>query len=147
MEVGSCDGLQNEPGQIDCEPKLELIKRMADSGLRHIEATASVSPKWVPQMADHSAVMCGVHRDAGVRYSVLTPHLQGFEAAVAAQAPAISFAVYCNALRVFAWHRHAEQNAWWQRVLPGFVARCTPHCNLASDYFLVHIASRVTNQI
>jgi hydroxymethylglutaryl-CoA lyase len=62
--------------------KVELVHRLQAAGLKEIEVTSFVSPKWVPQMADNAEVMAGIHRDAGVRYSVLTPNLQGFEAAL-----------------------------------------------------------------
>ncbi|HSW15051.1 MAG TPA: hydroxymethylglutaryl-CoA lyase [Solimonas sp.] len=84
VEVGARDGLQNEPGVIATETKLALIGRLADAGLRHIEAAAFVSPKWVPQMADHEAVMRGLPRREGMVYSALTPNLKGYQAAVAA---------------------------------------------------------------
>lgn len=84
MEVGPRDGLQNEPGAVPTDVKIGLIDRLSDTGLRTIEATSFVSPKWVPQLADHAAVMLGLRRVAGVRYSALTPNLQGFAAAHAA---------------------------------------------------------------
>ena len=90
VEVGPRDGLQNESAVVATEVKLELIRRLADSGLRHIEATAFVSPRRVPQMADHDAVMRGVPRRAGLTYSALTPNLQGFEAALAAGADEVA---------------------------------------------------------
>jgi hydroxymethylglutaryl-CoA lyase len=90
VEVGPRDGLQNESAIVATEVKLELIRRLADSGLRHIEATAFVSPKRVPQMADHDAVMRGVPRRPGLTYSALTPNLQGFEAALAAGADEVA---------------------------------------------------------
>ena len=83
VEVGPRDGLQNEKQIIPTETKLELIERLASAGLRDIEVTSFVSPKWVPQMADHAAIMRGLKRRAGVNYAVLTPNLKGFEAAVA----------------------------------------------------------------
>ncbi|MGH8231641.1 MAG: hydroxymethylglutaryl-CoA lyase, partial [Steroidobacteraceae bacterium] len=86
VEVGPRDGLQNEAAVVPTDVKLELIRRLADSGLRHIEATAFVSARRVPQMADHDAVMRGVPRRPGLVYSALTPNLQGFEAALAAGA-------------------------------------------------------------
>jgi hydroxymethylglutaryl-CoA lyase len=86
VEVGPRDGLQNEAAIVPTEVKLELIRRLADSGLRHIEATAFVSARRVPQMADHDAVMRGVPRRPGLVYSALTPNLQGFDAALAAGA-------------------------------------------------------------
>lgn len=90
VEVGARDGLQNEAQTVPSEVKLELIRRLADAGLRRIEATAFVSPKWVPQMADQDTVMRGVPRRAGLRYSALTPNLQGFEAALAAGAQEVA---------------------------------------------------------
>ena len=65
VEVGPRDGLQNEPQTVRTENKIELIRRLAASGLKTIEATAFVSPKWVPQMADHAEVMHGLAREDG----------------------------------------------------------------------------------
>jgi len=90
VDVGARDGLQNEPGVVPTEVKIELIQRLADAGLPVVEATAFVSPKWVPQMADHDAVLRGIRRKPGVRYPVLTPNLKGFEAAVAAGAEEVA---------------------------------------------------------
>ncbi|MBV8030928.1 MAG: hydroxymethylglutaryl-CoA lyase [Betaproteobacteria bacterium] len=86
VEVGPRDGLQNEPGEVPTEVKLELIERLADAGLPAVEATAFVSPKWIPQMADHTEVLERLRRKPGVDYPVLTPNLKGFEAARAAGA-------------------------------------------------------------
>jgi hydroxymethylglutaryl-CoA lyase len=83
VEVGPRDGLQNESRPIPAATKIELVERLQRAGLREIEATSYVSPKWVPQMADAAEVMAGVTRHSGVRYSVLTPNLKGFEAALA----------------------------------------------------------------
>ena len=83
VEVGPRDGLQNEKAPVDAAVKIELVHRLQNAGLREIEVTSYVSPKWVPQMADNARVMAGVRRRAGVRYSVLTPNLKGFEAAMA----------------------------------------------------------------
>ena len=86
IDVGPRDGLQNEKQNIPTATKLELIRRLEQAGLRQIESAAFVSPKWVPQMADHSEVMQEVMRTrkAGVGYPVLVPNLKGFEAALAA---------------------------------------------------------------
>ena len=85
VEMSPRDGLQNEPGPIIATHiKTELIERLADCGLNHIEAASFVSPKWVPQMGDAAEVMTGIKRQQGVRYSVLTPNLKGFENALAA---------------------------------------------------------------
>jgi hydroxymethylglutaryl-CoA lyase len=90
VEVGPRDGLQNESAIVATDVKLELIRRLADSGLTYIEATAFVSHRRVPQMADHDAVMRGVPRRSGLTYSALTPNLQGFEAALAAGADEVA---------------------------------------------------------
>ncbi|HVL37509.1 MAG TPA: hydroxymethylglutaryl-CoA lyase, partial [Burkholderiales bacterium] len=86
VEVGPRDGLQNEPREVPTAVKLELIERLADAGLPAVEATAFVSPKWVPQMADHTEVLERLRRKPGVDYPVLAPNLKGFEAARAAGA-------------------------------------------------------------
>jgi hydroxymethylglutaryl-CoA lyase len=83
VEVGPRDGLQNEKQPVDAAVKIELVQRLQAAGLREIEVTSFVSPKWVPQMGDNAEVMTGVQRRSGVRYSVLTPNLKGFEAALA----------------------------------------------------------------
>jgi len=90
VEVGPRDGLQNEPGIVPAGVKIELIHRLADAGLPAVEATAFVSPRWVPQMADNAAVMAGIRRKPGVAYPVLVPNMQGFEAALAAGAEEIA---------------------------------------------------------
>ncbi len=90
VEVGARDGLQNERGSVPAAVKIELIERLADCGLPAVEATAFVSPKWVPQMADHAEVMNGIRRKAGVAYPVLVPNLKGLDAARAAGATEIA---------------------------------------------------------
>ncbi len=82
VDVGPRDGLQNEKSPVPAAVKIELVHRLQNAGLKEIEVTSFVSPKWVPQMADAAEVMAGMHRKPGVRYSVLTPNLKGFEAAV-----------------------------------------------------------------
>ncbi|SDM72477.1 hydroxymethylglutaryl-CoA lyase [Oryzisolibacter propanilivorax] len=82
IDVGPRDGLQNEKQPVPAQVKIELVQRLQAAGLREIEVTSYVSPKWVPQMADNHAVMQGIARQPGVRYSVLTPNLKGWEAAV-----------------------------------------------------------------
>ena len=82
VDVGPRDGLQNEKGAVPAAVKIELVHRLQDAGLTEIEVTSFVSPKWVPQMADAAEVMAGIKRKPGVRYSVLTPNMKGFEAAV-----------------------------------------------------------------
>ena len=85
VDVGPRDGLQNEKQTVPASVKIELVHRLQDAGLKEIEVTSFVSPKWVPQMGDNAEVMAGIVRKAGVRYSVLTPNLKGFEAALASK--------------------------------------------------------------
>ncbi len=99
VEVGPRDGLQNEKQVVPTEIKIELIERLADAGLRAIEATSFVSPRWVPQMGDNAAVMHGIKRDPATVYPVLTPNLQGFDAAV--QAGATEVAIFGAASESF----------------------------------------------
>jgi hydroxymethylglutaryl-CoA lyase len=82
VDVGPRDGLQNEKQAVPAAVKIELVHRLQAAGLKEIEATSFVSPKWVPQMADNAEVMAGIQRQPGVRYSVLTPNMQGYLAAV-----------------------------------------------------------------
>ncbi|MDG4721257.1 MULTISPECIES: hydroxymethylglutaryl-CoA lyase [Thalassospira] len=90
VEVGPRDGLQNEKTMVATTTKVELINRLNDAGLSVIEATAFVSPKWVPQMADASEVMAQITRKAGVTYPVLAPNLKGLEAAIASGATEVA---------------------------------------------------------
>jgi len=100
VEVGPRDGLQNEPGAVIATAiKVELVQRLAEAGLRHIEAASFVSPKWVPQMADGAEVMAGIDRRPGVIYSALTPNMKGLEAALAANVSEV--AVFTAASEAF----------------------------------------------
>jgi hydroxymethylglutaryl-CoA lyase len=99
VEVGPRDGLQNESQLVPAAVKIGLIDRLGQAGLTAIEATAFVSPKWVPQMADAAEVMAGMQRRAGVSYPVLVPNLKGFEQALAAGAEEI--AVFAAASEAF----------------------------------------------
>ncbi|WVZ71649.1 hypothetical protein U9M48_020215 [Paspalum notatum var. saurae] len=99
VEVGPRDGLQNEKDIVPTSVKVELIRRLATSGLPVVEATSFVSPKWVPQLADAKDVMEAVRTIEGVRLPVLTPNLKGFEAAIAAGAKEI--AVFASASEGF----------------------------------------------
>lgn len=89
-EVGPRDGLQNEPVPIPAATKIALINALGRAGLRKIEATSFVSPKWVPQMADAAEVMAGIERIPGVTYAVLTPNMKGFDRARAARADEVA---------------------------------------------------------
>lgn len=102
VEVGPRDGLQNEAAIVSTDVKIELVKRLARAGLDHIEATAFVSPKWVPQMADSTDVMraCASAAELSrVTLSALTPNLKGFEAAIAAGSREV--AVFASASETF----------------------------------------------
>lgn len=99
VEVGPRDGLQNEPTPVATPTKLALVERLADAGLQAIEVTSFVSPTWVPQMADHAAVMAGLVQRPGIAYAVLTPNLKGYEAAVASGAREV--AVFAAASEAF----------------------------------------------
>ena len=99
VEVGPRDGLQNEQVDIGTASKIELIDRLSRTGLRSIEATAFVSPKWVPQMADAAAVLAGITRQPGIAYPVLVPNEQGYQRARAAGATEV--AVFTAASEAF----------------------------------------------
>lgn len=98
VEVGPRDGLQNETA-VPLSAKIALVNALADAGLATIETGSFVSPKWVPQMADSAAVFAGINRKAGVRYSALTPNLQGYQAAIAAKADEV--AIFAAASEAF----------------------------------------------
>ena len=99
VEVGPRDGLQNEKAMVSTADKIELIDRLSRTGLRSIEATAFVSPKWVPQMADAAEVLAGITRAPGISYPVLVPNEQGYERARAAGAAEV--AVFTAASEAF----------------------------------------------
>lgn len=82
VDVGPRDGLQNEKQPVSTEHKAQLVALLQDAGLKEIEVTSFVSPKWVPQMGDNVDVMAAIARRPGVRYSVLTPNMKGLEAAL-----------------------------------------------------------------
>jgi hydroxymethylglutaryl-CoA lyase len=99
-EVGARDGLQAEKSVVPTEVKIEFIHRLERAGLRAVEATSFVSPRWVPQLADAAEVMAGLGADAGVRHPVLVPNERGYERARAAGADEI--AVFVSATERFA---------------------------------------------
>lgn len=99
VEVGARDGLQNEKAIVPAATKIALIDRLSATGLRTIEATSFVSPKWVPQLADAAEVYAGITREPGVAYPVLVPNLQGYERARAVGADEV--AVFTAASEAF----------------------------------------------
>src|ERR1700722_3112041 len=78
VEVGPRDGLQNEKAMLPAAVKIELIDRLSATGLKTIEATSFVSPKWVPQLADAAEVFSAIRKVEGVNYPVLVPNEQGY---------------------------------------------------------------------
>lgn len=90
VEVGPRDGLQNEPKLLPTSVKIALIDKLSETGLRTIEATSFVSPKWVPQMGDNAEVLRSIQKRAGISYPVLTPNLKGFESALNAGATEVA---------------------------------------------------------
>ncbi|WP_269790979.1 hydroxymethylglutaryl-CoA lyase [Stenotrophomonas sp. Iso1] len=90
VEVGPRDGLQNEKQLVSTADKIELIDRLSATGLRSIEATSFVSPKWVPQLADAAEVFAGIQRRPGISYPVLVPNEQGYERALAVGAEEVA---------------------------------------------------------
>ena len=90
VDVGPRDGLQNEAKSVPAEAKIAFIERLADAGIKSVEAGAFVSPKWVPQMADTEQVLAGLERKSGTHYPVLVPNMKGFEAAVASNVEEIA---------------------------------------------------------
>ena len=104
LEVGARDGLQNVAQKIDTPVKIELIQRLADSGLRAIEATSFVAPKWIPQLADSQEVMKEIHARGltqHIRFPVLVPNMKGFERA--AESKAQEAVVFASASEGFSW--------------------------------------------
>lgn len=99
VEVGPRDGLQNEKALIPTADKIALIDRLSATGLRSIEATSFVSPRWVPQLADAAEVFAGIRKAPGVSYPVLVPNLQGYERALAVGAKEV--AVFSAASEAF----------------------------------------------
>lgn len=99
VEVGARDGLQNEKTLLPTATKIELIDRLSATGLKTIEATSFVSPKWIPQLADAAEVFAGIHQAPGVSYPVLVPNLEGYARARAAGAGEV--AVFTAASEAF----------------------------------------------
>ncbi|HXE15827.1 MAG TPA: hydroxymethylglutaryl-CoA lyase [Stellaceae bacterium] len=93
VEVGPRDGLQNEAATVPAATKIALIEKLADAGLKTVEAGSFVSPKWIPQMADTAEVLAGLRRAPGVSYPVLVPNMKGLEGAIASR---------CDEIAVFA---------------------------------------------
>jgi len=90
FEMAPRDGLQNEKTPVSTADKIALVDLLSGCGFDRIEVTSFVSPRWVPQMADAAAVLAGIRRAPGVRYTALTPNLKGYEGARAARADEVA---------------------------------------------------------
>ena len=99
-EVGPRDGLQNESATVPTATKVELITRLVAAGLRIVETTSFVSPRWVPQLGDAAEVVAALDRTPGVRHPVLVPNERGLERALAAGVDEV--AVFASATESFA---------------------------------------------
>lgn len=144
VDVGPRDGLQNEKQPVSAETKIGLVHRLQDAGLEEIEVTSFVSPKWVPQMADNAEVMHGIERKPGVRYSVLTPNLKGFEAAIAAPREewpdeivvfgAASEAFSQKNINCSIAEASSASRPWWPRRSKGIRVRGAMSCTVGCPY-------------
>jgi hydroxymethylglutaryl-CoA lyase len=99
-EVGARDGLQNESSVVPVDVKLEFLDRLADAGLKVLEATSFVHPEWVPQLADAEQLLAGLKARPGVTYPVLVPNERGLDRALAAGVDHI--AIFASATETFA---------------------------------------------
>lgn len=117
IDVGPRDGLQNEKTPVATKTKVELIRRLGAAGLKSIEATAFVSPKWVPQMAGSAEVFAQIQQRPGVTYAALAPNLKGFEDALAAGVKEV--AVFAAASEAFSQKNiNCSINDSLQRFVP-----------------------------
>lgn len=123
-EVGPRDGLQAERSLVDTQTKIEFVHRLQRCGLRAIETTSFVSPRWVPQLADAEQVLAGIERAEGVRYPVLVPNQHGLDRALAAGADEI-------AVFVSATERFAQENL--ATTVDGAISRATPLARQAAE--------------
>jgi hydroxymethylglutaryl-CoA lyase len=156
-EVGPRDGLQNEARPIPLDTKVEFIERLADAGLREIEATSFVSPTAIPQLADADDLLPRLPRDAGVRYPVLVPNQRGMARAEAAGADAL--AVFTAATDEFTQRnigmtvdeslaafapvlRRAEELGWWRRAYVSTAFGC-PYTGKVDPHQAVDVATRL----
>jgi hydroxymethylglutaryl-CoA lyase len=141
VEVGPRDGLQNEKDFVPINVKVELINRLSAAGFANIEAAAFVSPKWVPQMAGSDQVMKDIQRNPQAIYSALTPNIQGYEAALAAQVNEI--VIFSAATEAFAQKNiNCSIEESMQRFMPvvkrakqdGILVRGSISCALGCPY-------------
>lgn len=112
-EVGPRDGLQNEATFLATEDKIAWINQISQTGLRHVEITSFVNPKWIPALADASEVALGIQRVPGVVYSALVPNRQGLERALAAHVDEV--AVFLSASET---HNRKNSNKTIEETFP-----------------------------
>lgn len=112
MEVGPRDGLQNEARIVDTINKIKFIEQLVDAGIKRIEVTAFVSPRWIPPLADQLEVALGVQKKPGVTYAALVPNVRGYDRAIAAQIDEVSFVIAASQT-----HNQKNLNATTPQVL------------------------------
>jgi isopropylmalate/homocitrate/citramalate synthase len=156
-EVGPRDGLQNEAQPIPTETKLRFIAKLADAGLREIEATSFVAPSAIPQLADADELMAALERRPGVRYPVLVPNARGLERAIAANVDAVC--VFTAASETFTRHNigmsiadslaafepvaaNARREGWWIRGYLSTAFGC-PYEGPVPERAVVDVAERL----
>jgi isopropylmalate/homocitrate/citramalate synthase len=156
-EVGPRDGLQNESVAISLETKLRFIEKLADAGLREIEATSFVSPRAIPQLADADALLPRLSHTPAVRYPVLVPNERGMARAEAAGANAL--AVFTAATDAFTEHNigmtvdqslaafepvllRASELGWWRRAYVSTAFGC-PYTGTVDAHQAVRVATRL----
>jgi hydroxymethylglutaryl-CoA lyase len=96
IDVGPRDGLQNESEILDVATKVEFIGKLADAGIRRMEAVSFVNPKRVPQMADAEEVLAALPDDDGVTYIGLVLNRRGLDRALAAGCKEINYALVAS---------------------------------------------------
>jgi len=121
-DVAARDGLQNESAHVPTQAKVDLINALANAGVPEVEATAFVSPKWIPQLADAAEVMAGIERVEGVVYSALVPNVQGLERAIEAGVDKVS--VFTAASEAFTQRNTNATIAETLERFAGVFARC-----------------------
>jgi isopropylmalate/homocitrate/citramalate synthase len=125
VEVGPRDGLQNEKAILPATKKIEFINRLSQTGLKTVEATSFVSPKWIPQLADADEVFRSIEKKPGVSYPVLVPNEKGMQRALAAGAKDVS--IFTAASETF---NHKNINC----SIAGSIERFKPVMALAAQH-------------
>jgi hydroxymethylglutaryl-CoA lyase len=143
VEVGPRDGLQNEKEFVPTERKVAFIDALSRSGLRDIEVSSFVSPKWMPQLADAEEVFRGIERVPGVRYWALVPNLLGLERAAGVGVDGV--AVFTAASETFSRRNtNASIAETLERFAPLIAAATVPVRGYVSTSFHCPFEGRVT---